>query len=270
MMKQITCFLLITCLFFTGYAQDTLPGFSVVDKGNNKIIVSWTNTSRNVAQISVQRSTDSIRGFTTVMTVPDPNIPQNGFADNKLPNTPVFYRLFIVMDKTGNYTITPSKRPVLDTSKATAINNNKAPFGSGTLIIKRRDSVVMLLPEKDFKKFRDSMMFKTKDTLSSRHGDTFYIRPFSNRSPREVIVQSKYVRSDKEGNVIVQVPVSDHHYSIKFFEENNNLLFEIKHVKGPALIIDKVNFIHAGNFFFELFEDGKLKERNKFYIPRDF
>lgn len=285
MMKCIAILVLIQSMLITSYAQDTLPNFSATTRGNNKIIISWSNNYPSVTQISVQRSFDSTRNFKTILTVPDPNVPQNGFADTKAPNGNMFYRLFIVLDSSGNYIFTPAKRARLDTTSqeiaqpqaiANAVNTVKDPgkkdvIAPGLLIIKRRDTVVQLIPEKDFKKLRDSIMYKTKDTLSSRHGDTFYIKPFSAKPPKEVVVPSKYIHSDKEGNVIVQIPVSsEHHYSVKFFEENNSFVFEIKQLKGPALIIDKVNFIHAGTFLFELYEDGKLKEKNKFVIPKDF
>jgi hypothetical protein len=41
-------------------------------------------------------------------------------------------------------------------------------------------------------------------------------------------------------------------------------------VKEVQLVLDKADFIHAGWFSFDLFEDGKLKEKNRFYIPKEF
>ena len=54
-----------------------------------------------------------------------------------------------------------------------------------------------------------------------------------------------------------------------FYEEDGTELFRIKTIKEPELILDKTDFIHAGWFSFELFEDDKLKERNKFYLSKD-
>jgi len=34
--------------------------------------------------------------------------------------------------------------------------------------------------------------------------------------------------------------------------------------------LDKANFLHAGWFRFELYENGQLKEKHRFYIPKDF
>src|SRR5688572_21144727 len=83
-------------------AQDTLPKFTVVSKPNNRNVVSWTNAFPYTSQISIQRSGDSTRNFKTILTVPDPSVPQNGFVDSKFPAGPVFYRLFIVLDS-GKY-----------------------------------------------------------------------------------------------------------------------------------------------------------------------
>ena len=59
-------------------AQDTLPRFSVTAKGPGKILISWHNRYTTVSQISIQRSLDSLKYFTTLLTVPDPHLPENG------------------------------------------------------------------------------------------------------------------------------------------------------------------------------------------------
>ena len=58
-------------------------------------------------------------------------------------------------------------------------------------------------------------------------------------------------------------------YSIKFFERDGTLLFEIKKITESYLTLDKVNFIHSGLFSFEIYADGLLVEKHKFYIPKD-
>jgi|ADGO01.1.fsa_nt_gi hypothetical protein len=111
-----------------GIAQDTLPNFSAVTRGNNKVIISWTNTYPVTNQISIQRSADSTRNFKTILTVPDPKVLQNGFVDAKAEKPNMFYRLFIVLDS-GKYLFTPSKRPFWDTAYKAAseslVENNE-------------------------------------------------------------------------------------------------------------------------------------------------
>ena len=84
-------------------------------------------------------------------------------------------------------------------------------------------------------------------------------------------VPSVYVFTNKEGYVFINLPdAPQKKYSIKFFEEDDSFLFEIKLVQEPALTLDKTNFMHAGWFKFELYDNEKLIEKNKFYLSREF
>lgn len=83
-------------------------------------------------------------------------------------------------------------------------------------------------------------------------------------------IPSKHIYTGKENNVIISLPdVEKKKYSIKFFEEDGTPLFEIKKVTEPYLTLDKVNFLHAGLFNFEIYADGLLIEKHKFFIPKD-
>src|SRR5215831_12153053 len=104
--------LLISCTCL--HAQDTLPKFSVRNVGNKRVIIEWINKFQNTNQISIQRSSDSLRNFKTILTVPDPSNPQNGFADTKADNDHMYYRLYILLSG-GVYLFSPTKRPVWDT-----------------------------------------------------------------------------------------------------------------------------------------------------------
>src|SRR6266496_4483205 len=108
-MRKLAAILILTCtLLKTGWAQQVLPDFSVVTKGNKKVIISWTNQYPVVTQVSIQRSKDSTKGFATILTVPDPTATQNGFVDGKAPDANQFYRLFIVQGA-GKFVFTKSK-----------------------------------------------------------------------------------------------------------------------------------------------------------------
>lgn len=83
-------------------------------------------------------------------------------------------------------------------------------------------------------------------------------------------IPSKMVYTGKENNVIISLPdANKKKYSIKFFENDGTPLFEIKKITEPYLTLDKVNFVHAGLFNFEIYADGVLVEKHKFYIPKD-
>jgi hypothetical protein len=83
---------------------------------------------------------------------------------------------------------------------------------------------------------------------------------------------SQYVFTNSDGYVSIKLPNEEKpkKYSVKFFNEDGLLLFEIKEIKERFFKIDKTNFYHAGWFRFELYEDGKLVEKHKFYLEKDF
>jgi hypothetical protein len=278
------------------YGQDTLPSISVVKKSRNKVLISWINPYKNaVKQLSIQRSSDSKKQFKTIMTMPDPTTPQNGFMDTQAPNDSMYYRMYVQMDS-GKYEFSKAKRPVADTSRASTVSevmsnaddkkyesapNTTKPTRETSnarvtppapperiIVIKRADSVVAFIPERQFRRYKDSLNYKTRDTIYSETNDTLLIRPFV---PKEVFRASKYVFTEKEGRVKISLPdAMSKKYSVKFYEEDSTLLFEIKKVSEPILMLDKSNFVHAGWFRFELYEDGHLKEKQKLYIPKDF
>jgi hypothetical protein len=210
------------------FGQDTLPRFAVRNlgadqSGNPRIIISWVNRYDSLAQISIQTSHDSIKNFRTVISLTDPNARMNGFADTKAPNDHMFYRLFVVQPS-GQYFFTESKRPRFDTAKAPVLVENTAP-----------------------KKIIEPVVKPTG------------------------FVPSFYVYTNKDGYVFINLPDAEKQkYRIKFFEEDQSFLFEIKTIKQTALTLDKTNFMHAGWFFFELYNDEKLVEKHKFYMAKEF
>jgi len=113
-----TAGILFTIFFFAiaAGAQDTLPRFSATARGTGKILVSWHNPFTGITQINIQRSTDSLKNFTTLLTVPDPRLPENGAMDTKAPHPNFYYRLFVVLEN-GKYFFTSSRRPHSITSQ---------------------------------------------------------------------------------------------------------------------------------------------------------
>jgi hypothetical protein len=302
-MRKLAVLLLLVSSLLNSKAQDKLPEFSAVTRGNGKIIISWTNAYPVVSQISIQRSKDSTRGFASILSVPDPTAQQNGFVDSKAPDSRYFYRLFIVLDS-GKYVFTRPKRAYWDTVRTPMAANANKPHAENAkqrvvisekvsprqaeeikeklqtaaasqkhepekfFIIKRRDTILAQIPANNFKRFRDSVVNKTRDTIAFSSVDTILLKPFV---AREVYKPSRYVFTERDGNVNIMVPDTENrNYSIKFFTENNTPLFEIGKIIESPLLIDKANFLQAGWFKFELYEDGKLKEKHKLYIPKDF
>jgi hypothetical protein len=156
--------------------------------------------------------------------------------------------------------------------------NNPGKIGSPTikvekiLIVKRHDSVIMALAGNQVRRFSDSLIKQTKDTLLFVNADTLQIRPYIEiyREPVEVYRISPNVFTSKDGNVTITfADYARKKYLVVFYETDNTVVLEVKDIKDAVLIIDKTNFVHSGWFRFELFEDGKLKEKNKLFIPKE-
>lgn len=238
MNKQILLFLLVLAVAGKSLsAQDTLPKFSVKNIGNNRIVIGWVNKFENIKQISIQRSFDSLKNYKTILSVADPSTPENGYVDTKANNDRMFYRLYILLDK-GVFLFSDPRRPVLDTlvrkDKPTKMQN-----GNFTIPV-----------------------------IDSANG-----RPvISNNGPRaEIWVPSKHVYTYKDGYIRISLPEDESKkYNIKFFTADNEFLFELKDIKEKTFKIDKANFYKSGWFRFEMYENGELKEKNKFYLPKEF
>ena len=160
----------------------------------------------------------------------DPTARDNGFADTKAPNDHMFYRMFILLDK-GQYFYTASKKPFIDTTTIT--------------------------------RQRNSLLDRVEDSI------TAVIKPIVPKKPD--FIPSFYIYTNKDGYVYINLPDADKkQYEVKFYEEDDSFLFEIKNIRETGITLDKANFIHAGWFRFELYNDGKLVEKNRFYLAKEF
>ena len=275
---------LILVIFITGriFSQETLPSFTLSERGD-RVTISWINPYQNLVQLNVQRSYDSTKNFSTIYSATSPELPQNGYTDVRPATNRIFYRIFYVQEG-GSYFFSKVKRAGESTSPATSAKDikdvpvsrdltngsftNIVPGDKRIVTIKIKDTVFRLLSVNAFRNFRDSILHQTKDTLYSINDSLVGLSPYK---MLEAYKASVYVYINKEGYINVSVPlVNEKKYSLKFFEENGTALFEIHNVKESPLILDKANFVHAGWFLFELYEDNKLKEKNRLYVPKDF
>ena len=237
-MKLIRPFILtLICIFSLIYSQgqDTLPGFTVKNRFG-KIIISWTNPFDSLVQISIQRSPDSLKGFKTIQTIPDPKAITNGFLDAKAPNTTQFYKIY-VQRPGGRYLFTKSQKPVVDSSRTVKyeLANNKPTD------IKYVNGVPQI----------DSAKVKVPDL-------------------KNVFTPSIFVYTNREGNVVVALPEQKiKAYSLKFYLPDGTPIFQMSQVKETMLTLDKSNFQRSGWFNFELYENNVLKEKSKLFIPKD-
>jgi hypothetical protein len=108
-MKKNSLLLLLLFILIISkiFAQNTLPEISI-NNTNGKIVVSWLNDyKKNVTNIFVQRSFDSLRNFSTIGSVLIPQNLENGYLDNRAPYDRMYYRVSITFEG-GTYEIGPS------------------------------------------------------------------------------------------------------------------------------------------------------------------
>jgi hypothetical protein len=282
MKKSVVFVGLLLAVMFNGMAQDTLPEFSAAEKAPRKILISWANPFETCIQLNVQRSFDSTKNFRTIYAAASPELPQNGFLDATARTNKMYYRIFYVL-KGGAYFFSTPKQP--DTlAVVNKLPNETRPYVSGNkepsktdkpeepekhfVAVIVRDSILALLDDAQFKRFRDSIMYRTKDTLFNVSNDEVILKPFV---PIPTWKPSVYVFTDRDGYLNIRLPMAKYRqYSIRFFDDKENELFEIKQVKDTELFLEKSNFLRAGWYHFELYEDRKLKEKNKFLLQKDF
>jgi hypothetical protein len=136
------------------------------------------------------------------------------------------------------------------------------------ITIRKYDSIVARIFFSDYELFKDSITRNTKDTLFIASQDEIIIKPYN---PFNSYKPSIYVVSNPDGYVEVKLPdAATKNYKLIFFDTNGKKLFSLNHITDTDLVIDKVNFQHAGWFNFELYEDDRLKERSKILLQKDF
>jgi hypothetical protein len=249
-------------------SQNPLPDFSVEDLGNNKVRISWVNPfGEDCLQLTVQSSFDSLRGFKTIFSTESPQLPQNGFVYNLQFKIKFYYRISYILNGNAFY-FSRSKTPVaagLTQGPEQLLERNEA---TRIITIRKYDSIVARIPFSNYKFFKDSIVKTTKDTLFITSQDEIVIKPYN---PFNSYRPSIYVVNNPDGFIEVKLPdAATKNYKLIFFETSGKKLFTVNHITDPDLVIDKVNFQHAGWFNFELYEDDKLKERNKILLQKDF
>ena len=247
--------------------QPALPQFDLQILGKDKVRISWVNPfGEDLIQINVQRSYDSVRGYKTVFSSPSPELPQNGFVETYYPGVKVYYRIFYMLSSNAYFFAkAKSTAPSLLADSIAA----QLAATNDTVTIKTIDTIVARLPYSRFLKFKDSIYAQTKDSLFSLSNDTILLRPYVYNGAWRASV---YLFTDRSGVINLKLPQSgEKNYSLRVYEaDNRTQIFSIKHITEPELMIDKANFLHAGWFMFEIYEDNRLKERNKLFIQKEF
>jgi hypothetical protein len=275
---------LLFSLVTTTHAQDSLPNFSVQER-NGAIIIGWVNPYNDIAQLIIQQSKDSIGGFRSIVTMPDPAAVTNGFAYKKPNSENYYYRIFYLRSG-SRYMFTAPKKPIPEikavepkitekkgtekkivspTQVDSLIKSNpsiatdiKKVLKSDSVILNKIDSVFKANPEKAMK------IIRYVDQVVKPIGK------IENTTKEDIFNPSGFIFTNNEGNLVIALPdVHKKKFSLHVYTKEGMPIFEMKNIKEPLLLIDRSNFYKSGWFKYELFEAGKLREKNRFFIPAD-
>ncbi len=268
-------------LFFSAFmikvsGQTTLPDFQVIQR-NGVNIISWNNENKELTQLIIQRSADSLIGFRSIVSMPDPTSSTNGFVDKKSGSKLFFYRIFYVMPG-SRYVFTESKKPKVEIPPPVVQPEIKKP--PITVPAPATDTTNPPITKKEvqeiIKKQPDTAVSQLKLAyqqvgLSQYNWRTITILPKTdNILNDDTFVLSSMIFTNGEGNLIVSLPdVSKNKFTLRVFREDKSLLFEMKHIRENQLLIDRSNFHNSGWFRYELKEGEKVREKNLFYIKPD-
>jgi hypothetical protein len=267
-MKKKLVFLILAFIFETVlHAQGNLT-MAISKLADTKVRIAWNNPyGDSVVQLNVQRSWDSTRNFMTIFVPLSPELPQNGYVDQTDGYNSRFYRIFYVLAD-GRFFFTKSKKNATGSDFTNDIPEDKAADKSFLITIHDDDTIIAQLSYDNYKKFRDSIVNYTRDTLYSLTDADVLIRYYNNNIKW---IPSTHIFTTNDG--FVQVYLTDalqKNYHLRFYDESHKLIFTIQKLPESQFLLDKTDFLHSGWFYFELLEDNKVRERNKFYIPKDF
>ncbi|HMP88470.1 MAG TPA: hypothetical protein PKE63_14415, partial [Lacibacter sp.] len=180
-----------------------------------------------------QRSKDSNRNFITIHSTPNPEARSYSYVDKTAKTDSGYYRVFILFDG-ANYMFSKPVQPHEDTI-------NLAPLGPAVI-----------------------------SGRSDKQKEEKITGPVNTAPPKKAWEPSLFIYTGNDGNVVISLPDAElKKYSVTFHREEGRILFTLPEVKEKYLLVDKATFLKSGWYFFELREDGVVKERNKFLITRD-
>lgn len=281
--KQLLIFFLILTNV-TAYTQDTLPSFKASGFDKN-ILITWRNTfDKQIENINIQRSYDSLRHFSTIGTVFNPQSEENGYTDYNPPYSRMYYRIFVGF-KDGTYIITTPKKPIWLPAETPEEEQMESEVEEEPLNPDEPGKV----PVEDVPISTD----KTKTESDKEVAKVDEPKPFrpAKREPwradpldRDKEIKSEIKEKEKE---VIRYPskriyvYADHQivlnlpdamikdYSVKFFTLEGKMIFELKHLREEYLILEKMYFGKSGWYNFEIYDRGMLIEKNKLQVLPD-
>ena len=246
-MKKYSLLLLFIFIVSKVFTQNTLPEISIKNT-NGKIVVSWLNDyKKNVTNIFVQRSFDSLRNFSTIGSVLIPQNLENGYLDNRAPYDRMYYRVSITFEG-GTYEIGPSFKASPSQDELISIDI------TDTLHKIQTKGLITIETKQEEKKIISNPPIKTQEIKTQEiNVQEIKTQEIKINYPSNLI----FINNQN----IVQLNLIDSkikNYKIKFYDELNNILLELNNLKEDTYFMDKFNFNHTGWIFFDILVDEKL------------
>lgn len=265
------------CIFlnlFVGlFAQEVgQPNFYLSKGKQGQVQVWWQNPSgKALVQVSVQKSLDSIKNFRTVYTSLTPEQATGHFEE---PRTGIYYYRLFYMFSDGRYNISSAKLFTTGYETPNLLKNVEA-FKQIFVEIPAKETRAFSLNE--FKNYRDSILFFTEDSLLYMGGQTLRLSPFVKSIPERMakkilsgspVYPPSYTYINEEGNPVLRLPSHDYYnYSLKIWSrDQKTVMFTVKSFDSPELVLSNASFSFQGDYPYELYYLGDLKEKNKIEI----
>ena len=270
-MQKSLLFILILTVAFAGnmFAQDTLPRITVKNI-SNQIIISWKNNyGAKISNINIQRSHDSLKNFITIGTVLNPLNKENGYVDSRATNPNMFYRVFAAFEG-GTYFFSLSHKPAVDIAEKN-LTDNTGKQEAASDITQGIDTAGKKVTD-NFTKLPIEIPIAEpeKAVVPAKEQELIPARKFPKLVKPVGFVPGKFIYTNKDNNLIISLPDYDKvKFSLRFFDDKDKPVFEIKKITESYLIVEKVNFLHTGWFYYHLYDDSILLEKYKFYIGKD-
>lgn len=250
------------------FAQNTLPDFSIVKNSKNENVISWRNPfGSGLVQLTVQRSTDTVKNFKTVSSAEMPSAANGSYSE---PSTGKYYYRIAYMLSDGKYFTTPPKT-VASGWETPGLLSYLASYD--TIVVSNGSARLNYL-KTDFARFRDSILNNTADTLKFLSGnDVFHL--YHNPNPSVSVATtnnyrfiSNYMYINVDGNPVIRLPYNDfYNYSMIIYNrDGRTVMYRINNFESNELILSKASFIYPGFYNYELFYNNVLRDKNKIEI----
>jgi hypothetical protein len=204
-----------------------LPYMSIVtEQGQN--MLNWNSQYDGIKSIAVQRSTDSVRNFTTIGII---NAPKKGMGAYKDQHPLVgnnYYRLSIAFSGDLEW-----------------FSNTYKVFLDSATIARSREARIQTGISKE------QALTKTDSVAAAEAPSTdFYFTP-----------SSKVFTNPYTGHINIVLPDAiGKRYNLRFFDTEKVEILRVSRITKATLVLDKNNFNSKGVFSFKLFEGTELIE----------